>query len=276
MFQTLNLKITTESKLKRIDSMVICRPNGNDTALIFDQDLIGGDRQLLQEQICKAHPNVEQCGFIAKSQYQECVGKLEMFGGEFCGNATRSAVWLLTKGEVSSGYIEVSGVNKPLSFEVLEDENVKIEMPIDTNQNVEQVQDGYIVHLEGISHLVVPKLPIDDDNFEKTCKDLMHKYKLDQLPACGVSFYDFDQNKSRFGVYVKSIDSFFDETACGSGTTAIGIVNNKLNNQSVSNIIQPTGENIEFSIDSGVAYIKGKVTNLTKTSIPLDTEPKSE
>jgi len=65
-------------------------------------------------------------------------------------------------------------------------------------------------------------------------------------------------------VYVKAVDTLFDETACGSGTCSIGIAIAHSHGVDTAqmDIIQPSGESIMFSYKSGKAYITGSVSKL--------------
>ena len=65
----------------------ICRPGGNDTALVYGSDYTQEQKKCINDAIMKKHSNVEQVGFIDFNKKPE----LQMAGGEFCGNATRSA-----------------------------------------------------------------------------------------------------------------------------------------------------------------------------------------
>lgn len=66
---------------------IICRPGGNDTALVYGINYTPEDKKKINDAIMAKHSNVEQVGFIDLNQTPE----LKMAGGEFCGNATRSA-----------------------------------------------------------------------------------------------------------------------------------------------------------------------------------------
>ena len=100
--------------------MAVAYPSGNTTAIVFDQ-LLSIERKVLNDSIMRswkatnpAEPEIEQCCFLTPALSSEAVARVEMFGGEFCGNATRSAAWLVTGGEDYSGLIEVSGAENPL------------------------------------------------------------------------------------------------------------------------------------------------------------------
>ncbi len=258
--------------LKRV---AITYPSGNTTAIVFDQ-LLDSDRRALNAQIMQAWrdtspglPEVEQCCFVTLPQDRTATARVEMFGGEFCGNATRSVAWLVAKGQNSEGRLEVSGVERALAFRV-QDSAVSLEMPLpDSCQLVRSVSEGSLVQLAGITQLVVTQ-----PKGEQTPRQLLarlledNQYNLRIQPAVGVSYYDHTSGKASFCVWVKEVDTIFDETACGSGTCAIGIALAASSKQSVClDVTQPSGENIitETTCQGGAivaSSITGEVTVL--------------
>ncbi len=242
---------TIPSQLKRV---VITYPSGNATAVVFD-DLLQCDRKSLNAIVMQAwekkgtNLSIEQCCFVTFPKNTNAVARVEMFGGEFCANATRSVIQLLTKGEDYEGLIEVSGVTRPLEFQV-KNQEITVEMPLPEDENfVSIVDEGTLVHLEGITHLVVDstQISLEDLKTSPLIEDLVrqNKYSFNDLPAVGVCYFDQDTNRARFFVRVKAVDTVFDETACGSGTCAIGIALANKNSSSIKlDVIQPTGETI--------------------------------
>ncbi len=242
------------------NTLVVAYPNGNTTALIINptDKLLEKNKIVLQEEIRQYYPNVEQCGFVF--QYlgrQPKIGRLEMFGGEFCGNAARSAIKALQTWNVQVGTIEVSGTGKPLSFSIQSDNKIKLLMPLPANQKaiIKKVDIGFIVMLEGISHLVITDIsfieiaPKDSEDFKVWAKNLLSDYDLIYEPAAGCSLL-FPDNSARFGVWVRDIKTVFDETACGSGTCSIGIIKALENSaQQTWQIRQPSNEYISVGFD---------------------------
>ncbi|HKK90379.1 MAG TPA: hypothetical protein VJ936_03200 [Desulfobacteraceae bacterium] len=90
---------------------------GNPTAICYDTDVTGKDYRMLNRQIQGAHPRVEQVGFY---QGEGPLPRLEMAGGEFCGNAARSFACLLK--ELNPGktgfQFHISGFAPPVTAEV--------------------------------------------------------------------------------------------------------------------------------------------------------------
>ncbi|MEI7631961.1 MAG: GNAT family N-acetyltransferase [bacterium] len=241
-----------QTELKR---MVVVYPSGNTTAVVFDQ-LLDTDRESLNRRIMNAwerdNPDmpeiaIEQCCFVTKASDPDCIGKVEMFGGEFCGNATRSVIQLLTGGKDYVGKIESSGVDFPLNFEV-KDRIISVEMPLPRNdeENVYLIDEGIFVRLDGIVHMVVNDTRIQASNTpRKMLIELREKYNLNSEPAVGVCFFNEVTEKADFAVWVRDVDTIFDETACGSGTSCIGVAMSFLRKDDVNiNVIQPSGKGI--------------------------------
>ena len=240
--------------LKRL---AVVSPSGNTTAVVFDQFSEEVDLPTLNQNIMDSwkaqkpdQPEIEQCCLVKESSYRDAVARVEMFGGEFCGNATRSAIWLLTKGDDYEGQIEVSGVARPLAFSV-KDKEVTLEMPLPASGNLTKSADeGTLVYLDGITHLVVDadSVPHPRQLLDSLLKS--NKYNCSEYPAFGVTLFERSTGESKFSVWVKKNGQTFDETACGSGTCAIGIVLANESRQSFNqNIKQPSGFDIRAIVD---------------------------
>lgn len=251
---------STEETLNRV---VVAYPSGNTTAVVFDQ-LQDKNLQDLNSQIIATwqrqqpdQPQVEQCCFIATPTNPLAVARVEMFGGEFCGNATRSAIWAITNGEDTEGFIEVSGTNQLLSFSVRH-KTVTVNTPLSEGVLTKEVAEGILVTLDGITHLVVMLAEQKAKSPRELLIELLasNRYGLRDLPSVGISYYDPQSRRATFCVWVNTVDTIFDETACGSGTSAIGIVLAREAGKSIKKqIIQPSGE----SIITQATYEDGKI-----------------
>ena len=271
---TNRLEASGYEPIQRLERVAVAYPSGNTTAIIFDQ-LANYDPKDLNGQIMSAwksqypdQPGIEQCCVITQPQDIDAIARVEMLGGEFCGNATRSALWLLTGGRRRTGLVEVSGVDRPLIFSV-RDKEVMLEMPLPRDSElVRRVDEGLLVQLEGIVQLVTSPQPNQTPRrlLETLLKD--NKYQLTKQPAVGMSVYDKETKQATFCVWVRDIDTMFDETACGSGTSAIGVAQAWEAGQPVAlDIIQPSGETIrtEATIKPGTvdaSFITGSVSIL--------------
>lgn len=230
--------------------MAVCSPSGNITALIFDR-VRSVDRRRLNEGIMQSWkaatdlPEIEQCAFLMPPAGNKAIARVEMFGREFCANAARSAAWLLTGGRDGSGVIDVSGAGRLLGFRVAQGE-VTAEMPLPDDDPPSLVEEGILVRLNGIAHLVVT----DPGRREAmTARQVLEpliatdKYGLAGQPAVGVSYYDSGTSRAAFCVWVNRVGTFFDETACGSGSCAIGVAAAAAARGAVRlPVVQPSGE----------------------------------
>lgn len=268
---------TDMPKEKELRRTVIAYPSGNTTAIVFDRfpKAEGQSNKQLNSEIMQAwekaapeYPQIEQCCFVTTPQNNEAIARVQMFGGEFCGNATRSVIRTITDGQEYYGSIEVSGVEKPLEFAMEKDGTVRLEMPLpqDRQSLIQPTADGILVKLDGIAQLVV----LDDRTDPRLLLQTLlaeNRYSLQNEPAVGVSVYDQNSRNAKFCVWVNAVDTIFDETACGSGTCACGVALAYLNKDSVElEIVQPSGEPIstkcKFDSNSGSVIrseIAGKV-----------------
>ncbi|HSW99498.1 MAG TPA: GNAT family N-acetyltransferase [Patescibacteria group bacterium] len=274
-----NIKEEAVEKPDTLKRAAIVYPSGNTTAVVFDQ-MLGADREDLNSRVMSAwkdregsQSEIEQCCFVTLPENEEAVARVEMFGGEFCGNATRSVIQLITEGKDYQGMIEVSGVDKPLNFNV-SNGVIAVEMPLPADGNLAtQVAEGTLIQLDGIAQLVVTDVTMQQNRTPRELlNDLLelNSYGLAEQPAVGVTYYDRATKNAEFGVWVKEVNTVFDETACGSGTCAVGVtlaLDTKQNQK--AEVIQPSGESITteaaFDNESGkivASTIAGKVSVL--------------
>ena len=106
----------------------IFRPGGNDTLLIKGI-LRKTLRKSINDTAMSKYPNIEQVGFYSYSNNAK-LGRLEMAGGEFCGNALRSLAYLLLDGKKGELQFKVSGVNRILKAGVNKSNSAFAQIPI--------------------------------------------------------------------------------------------------------------------------------------------------
>lgn len=257
------------------------RPGGNDTALILGIPESQQERRQINNAILSVYPNIEQTGFITQDQQQP---ELMMAGGEFCGNATRSAAWKILEGQPGNISIKVSGVAEKLRAGVTKKGEAYAQMPIYSDPSAilpDLSRPGnYIIAMEGITHYIdrdFEKISgLSHDEIKRKAREEMRLKGIDQNPAAGIIYtkQEGDSYSILPIVYVKDIDTLFLETACGSGTTALGLVLALERRDSITNvpIIQPSGIQIEVSIDYngktfGYAQIKGPIEKLQQGTL---------
>ena len=223
----------------------------------------------------------EQVGFVEKMKIEDdnIAVRLQMMGGEFCGNATRSLAALLVHYDhksirnIGNNYyvdIEASGLEKVLRCTVqkLDDfrDMSKIAMPLPSEIPTELLLEDryklYRVDFDGISHFIIDIKSVQDkDYIFKIVKDFMESEIYD---AFGIMFYDFDTDFLTPLVYVKATDSLFWERSCASGTSAVGSALSYIYSKELDlDVFQPGGVlNIQTRLKYGVISdinLNGKV-----------------
>lgn len=239
---------------------------GNPTAIIFNSSCAKNDYAAINHLIQKAYPDIEQVGFYENA---DGIPRLQMAGGEFCGNATRSMACLLAEmnPDKKKFQFQVSGFDELVNAEVENQGNGKYFCTAEfkglNGEITETELDGKkvkIVDLGGIVHIVVQKndFPIREDNITKNMKAIKDKLGVDN-DAVGVLWV----NREGSGVYmrpvvwVRDIDTCYDETSCGSGTIAVALVENK-----DTSVIQPTSETIDAKFEKDSLIL---ASNMQKT-----------
>jgi diaminopimelate epimerase len=253
-------------------------PGGNKTALVLGVDGLENDtilRKTIQDKILVKHEHdtdgeVEQVGFVS---VDKTAPQLIMTGGEFCGNATRSAAaYYLLESRNGEIEIKVSGTQKPvkagLSVNGTELE-AWAEMPLieDLSQAIIPLDNGlYWVSIEGISHLIVPQeqsapylskiLSCEKKNEQiniaiQLLKQTIEENSFSPGKACGIMFLENKEAlKMHPFVHVVSADTTYYETACGSGAMCVGLVKSFLNGENINlPLLQPSGKIIRAEVE---------------------------
>ena len=184
----------------------------------------------LAARLLKLEEDAEQVGFV--EQYASALPRLQMMGGEFCGNATMSmAAWLMRRepvGTVRDLLLEVSGAPQPVTCRITRLDGCfigTVSMPLP--ERIEQlslpvggVKETFpVVFLPGICHVIAPAEVIDRARAEETLRAWS-----ELLPGEAMGLLLLDESQTAFTplVYVKPTDSCVWERGCGSGSAAIG------------------------------------------------------
>ncbi|MDP2789733.1 MAG: GNAT family N-acetyltransferase [bacterium] len=239
------------------------KPGGNNTALVHDLIPRQYHGEIAKEVILKQDEKGEQVGYLELSTLPKTVCRLQMMGGEFCGNATRSTVMLITKAFLTGDVglnpfalehitrswnrldvpMEVSGFDGVLHAEVvLDDQNHILDifatMPVRPEATCTEKRqptvngkpfDATLVHLYGISHLLIPESDgiagLNRDARMQHAERILTEEKLRDLEAAGVIFYTEHDGQYAIDpyVFVRDSNTMYAETACGTGTTALGV-----------------------------------------------------
>ncbi|MEK7571297.1 MAG: M15 family metallopeptidase [Patescibacteria group bacterium] len=261
----------------------LLRPGENDTALILGIVYSDKKRREINDLILDEYPNVEQVGFINNDANK---AELIMAGEEFCANATRCAAYEILEGKPGDILIKVSGVNKKLKAGIRSDGEAYAQIPIFADpkkiMSDQKYSGNFIVEMEGIVHYVDFSSSIQGLTSEqikdKGLKEIK-KLGYDQAQAVGYIFAQKEGDSYTIApiVYVREIQTTFFETACGSGSMAVTMVEALKTGKSITElaVIQPSGLVIKASVffdkkNFGYAEISGPIKRLPKNTRDLE------
>ena len=171
-------------------TVVMADPAGNRTAIVRSGVPKSERAKVAAAIMADPALRAEQVGFETRPLYGKSLGRLEMAGGEFCGNAARSYGYLLCREkEIDHCKIEMSGTREQLEvicdFE-RETSAAQMPMPEKLEMAGEEAEGLYpLVISRGITHMIC----VDRDSL---------------IPV----------------VYVAETDTVCCESSCGSGSLA--------------------------------------------------------
>lgn len=241
-------------------------PSGNITLFVLDPVDAAGRPALAEQLMKRLDAGIEQVGFVCPPQ-EGADGRLEMAGGEFCGNATRAFGALLARQSGRSGAVrmrvEASGCDRVVGVDAdLDEGTARAEMPLP--QLVRQIDAngirGTLVHLGGIAHLVTEDAEPSEAYLERA-ESIFAQFP--DLDAYGVIF--LNGGKITPLVKVPAARTLFWEGSCGSGTVAAAVAQSEgvRDGEFVRTYEQPAGL-IEATVTRragavAAAYIGGTV-----------------
>lgn len=242
---------------------LVTAAGGNGTAIeIIPEPLSRPDYESRGTILCNDFEEfgAEQAGFLVLSD-----NHFEMAGGEFCGNATRSAAVLLHQehGEDTVSFT-VSGFDGVVSASVasLDDTTFLVKATFPgmqtkiSNVVLESGQPASIVDLGGIVHVVVNgEFPSNPEDYSSQHRAITAQFGLENRDAVGVTWYQRVGNAITMHpvVWVRAVDTFYYESSCGSGTIAVGAVTG------TTSIIQPSGMPISAYITEDEVVLESKM-----------------
>ena len=177
----------------------------------------------------------EQVGYIESPADPAAAARLQMMGGEFCGNASMSLGALIARdagireGEVRSLRLEVSGCDGLVRCTITRHEDAwegTVGMPLPTA--IEQVDlpaggmeiRAPLVRMPGIAHLIIPAgIGLDEAALRRLLPEWTRASGADAL---GALLWNAPSSFINPIVYVPSADTLVREHGCGSGTAAVG------------------------------------------------------
>lgn len=234
----------------------VADPAGNITIFVMDKadrkDYAAIARQLL----CMEEFHAEQVGFVEYGEDGSV--HMQMMGGEFCGNATRSFGYLmsmLSEDKPAEFMADVSGSNVPLRVEIDREKGTsRTQMPVPLEmKELNLGEDGVLsmVVFDGICHVVAESEPKDQEFVNRVIQEAE---KLCPADAYGVMF--LQGTRMVPVVYVKETESMVWESSCGSGSmgAAVYLSREKEEGEYVYELYQPGG-----MIEAAVYKEGGKV-----------------
>ena len=270
-----------EIKYKKFD------PTGNVT-LIVETPVQRADQPAVAAKLMARDKSAEQVGFIEKPCFEGSVLRLQMMGGEFCGNASIStaALSLSTRkpeaDEKDEIMLEISGAEKPLkvSIEYCGEDTYSgsVAMPLpESNFDCELVFEGKrmtlpVVRMPGIAHAIVTDA-LSPAFAEKAISEWCRQLNAEAL---GIMFYDREKKLLNPLVYVESTGSTVWESSCASGSCAVAAYESSRTGESTSlSLRQPGGTlKVESFCKSGALFgltLTGKVKLCGSYRAEIDT-----
>lgn len=254
-----------------MENYKILNPGGNKTAIVRDQNYTKEQKKAINNRILIQNPDVEQVGFISQNE-----NNLQMAGGEFCVNATRCAIWEYLKGKRGQIELTVSGYQEKITGGINAQKDVYVNLKMDKKVSDILEKNGIFnfVKLAGICLAVVSEedskaylenLRKDENRVKNELKEIMKTFSTWEN-AVGVILLEKENFKTKINpiIWVKTIDTLYYETACGSGSLATAIYKNDLEEIENLEILQPSGFWLEISLKKEQemirnAKISGKV-----------------
>ncbi|MGG4401026.1 diaminopimelate epimerase [Paenibacillus amylolyticus] len=179
----------------------------------------------------------EQVGFIEPTRRPEAAARLEMAGGEFCGNACMALAAHhaseagLEQQEFMDIMLEVSGTDQLIMCHVKKQQNeydCQVTMPIPKQIEQRTIRyegielDMVIIRYAEFIHIVI-EVDDFDDTMKKRAQTLARLLGLtlgDKL--IGILLYQSHSEEMAPLIYVPELDSLIWERGCGSGTASVG------------------------------------------------------
>ena len=213
--------------------IVRANPAGNITVFVLNPPLNPRERaKAVKALLADGDLRAEQVGFVLPPEQPDALWRLEMMGGEFCGNAARSFGLLIARRTGLSGrhtfMIAVSGMAAPLPVHIdAETGTAEVVIPAPLSESLVEFEGRhlFLYEFEGISHIIAP----DTQAGEPLVRALIHQAETGRprtarhMDALGVMFYDTGTHYTQPAVWVRSTDTLVFESSCGSGSAALGV-----------------------------------------------------
>lgn len=225
--------------------IVRANPTGNITLFVYGSVPESKYARVGAELMACPEFQAEQVGFITDPLYGS-TGRIEMSGGEFCGNAARAFGYYLSKiHAVRTPHIdiEISGSSIPVHTTVYPGRHVAFaELPLPVSVSSIDLPAPYgtcpFIRFDGIWHILLIGHEISEDAFERIRGFI---YSQNSPEALGVMFLSSDCTSMDPMVYVLGPNTTYRESSCGSGTAAVAAYLANTKHLSEISIRQPAG-----------------------------------
>lgn len=122
--------------------------------------------------------------------------------------------------------------------------------------------DGILLAIidEENSKYYIEQLRIDESKVKDGLKEVMKTFETDEK-AVGIILLEKEKKKTKINpiIWVKTIDTLYYETACGSGSLATAIYKCYVEGTENLEILQPSGYSININLDKQQDFIKRAV-----------------
>ncbi len=257
-------------------------PSGNIT-LIVDSFVPREEQSRVAALLMVRDSEAEQVGFLEAPEDPCCAVRLQMMGGEFCGNATLSAAAVVMRQlglDAGDMLIEVSGSPGPVKVTGVMSApgrfDGEVDMPLPESIYECSFLDGFdchtlpLVRFPGICHAIVSAGTLTREKAEAVIGSWCRQIGSEAL---GLMFFDKDKNTLTPLVYVESTGTAVWEGSCASGTAAVASYLAELDGEHASVcLFEPrgrlsaeaacSGSQVTSLKLSGSAVIRGKNTVL--------------
>lgn len=232
-------------------------PSGNTTIFVLNPIAPAQRSTLAATLLSSDCIGAEQVGYLTMAQDEPI--RVDMMGGEFCGNASRSAAAyvLMCSGKKEGDYaVSCSGCDHVLQAHAVQREDnlydAYIEMPLPLAVEAVLMDVGglpsrfFRVDLPGIVHFVhfVDDIALADKQmFWQTVQDYVSD---EMLEAYGLILFSPKQLQMIPAVYVTATDTLYWENSCGSGSAAVAAALACMGKKDVSCTIRQPGGSISI------------------------------
>ncbi|NJB68038.1 diaminopimelate epimerase [Desulfobaculum xiamenense] len=241
-------------------------PGGNTTILVMDPPAMSSRQraEVAARLMDPLHLGAEQVGFVNTTS---AIPRLDMMGGEFCGNAARSAALVLAMSGhpamtehdgLHTGRIEVSGADSPLDVyaRIGGNPTAGIDIPLPAAGLSRHALGIHVARLDGITHVLLDEASSPfPENYAAYAATIRADLGLTQCEAAGCIWYSREKDGAsiRPVVWVRETDTTYYETACGSGTVALALLMAANGHAGTVSVRQPSGSHIAATIRPNAA-----------------------